>query len=244
MGDTNTFSNSIRGFRSTSSHASDSSSEDGSEDDAPKASTSALKATTAPVKAAADEDNESDADSDDSSSSSASSSSSSSFLSSSSDESADNRRSKGKAVASQRQPFSYSYADSQQGGASATGFGGQEDTEDASNRRPALQRRPSPTREASPPFIQFGPDADMLQNQKAFGNPILWGLLPSDVQAESTLAPEAKEELERAKAKYGRFREHYVSRLIDRFGEELDGIRKKEGSDLKESRLKVLISSI
>lgn len=84
----------------------------------------------------------------------------------------------------------------------------------------------------------------MLENQKAFGKPILWGLLPSDLEDEGGLSEEVRRELEAGRAEYGRFREHYVSRLIDRFGEQLDEIRKKEGSDLKESRLQVLISSI
>jgi hypothetical protein len=53
-----------------------------------------------------------------------------------------------------------------------------------------------------------------------------------------------QQEKQAAEAEYARFREHYVSRLISRFGGSLDQIRTKEGNDLSESRLQVLIRSI
>ena len=112
------------------------------------------------------------------------------------------------------------------------------------------RKRPrTPPREASPPFIQFGPSESAAfappsasTSYRAIGKPILWGLIASD----SDITPTEQEKVleERQRAHYAKFREHYVSRLIDRFGGSLDEIRRKEGEDLKESRLAVLIRAI
>lgn len=89
-------------------------------------------------------------------------------------------------------------------------------------------------------MIQFGLSADDAKYARALGKPILWGHLPSDVAED----PNLQQEQQAAEAEYAKFREHYVSRLISRFGGSLDQIRQKEGNDLSESRLQVLIRSI
>ena len=43
---------------------------------------------------------------------------------------------------------------------------------------------------------------------------------------------------------YAKWRAYYVSRMVARFGGSLDDIRKKEGKDLSNNRLEMLISSI
>lgn len=127
----------------------------------------------------------------------------------------------------------------------------------------AISKRPEMTRPNDPPYIQFGADADAYSNIRAFGKPILWGLLPGDLPSTSspTFADEdeedenrqenermkeiIKEETSKSEERYLKFREDYVSKMINRFGSSLDSIRIKEGETImKESRLKVLIDSI
>lgn len=120
----------------------------------------------------------------------------------------------------------------------------------------ARAKRPEMTKPSDPPYIQFGADADLAHNARAFGKPILWGLLPGDTPAASTSASvfddetdersKAIIEAEKAKAeeRYLKFRDDYVSKMISRFGGSLDAIRQKEADTMKESRLQVLIQSI
>lgn len=90
-------------------------------------------------------------------------------------------------------------------------------------------------------MIQFGLSADDAKYARALGKPILWGHLPGDGSVED---PALEQDKQAAEAEYARFRQHYVSRLVSRFGGSLDQIRTKEGSDLSENRLQVLIRSI
>lgn len=136
---------------------------------------------------------------------------------------------------------------------------------DASAAAPsgAPAKRPEMTRPNDPPYIQFGADADAAYNIRAFGKPILWGLLPGDTLSTSSglfndenhgegegddgddrMKAIREQERQKAEERYLKFREDYVSKMISRFGSSLDQIRVKEGETMKESRLKVLIDSI
>ena len=205
-----------KGKKAESSSSSSDSSDDAEE--------TAKKA--APVAAVADDGNDSD------SSSASSSSSSSSFLTTSSDEE-DERI---------QQPRS----GRQSAAAVANANGNDSVATPFSFDAPASgrPRAPSPTRPPSPPLIQFGLSADDAKYARALGKPILWGHLPSDSTSNLPVDPAIEREQQAAEADYARFREHYVSRLISRFGGSLDQIRTKEGNDLSESRLQVLIRSI
>ena len=166
-----------------------------------------------------------------SSSDSESDSSTSSFLSSSSAETSHPTAASGPDAASIRlKQSSFAHANDQINGSSR-------------------KRVRTPPREPSPPYLQFGssemnsftpPTAST--SYRAIGKPILWGLLPHDLDSTPTQQEAILEQ--RQRERYAKFRQHYVSRLIDRFGGALDDIRKKEGQDLKESRLAVLIKAV
>lgn len=206
-----------KGKKAESSSSSSDSSDNDEEQPAKKA---------APVAAVADDGNDSD-----SSSASSSSSSSSSFLTTSSDEE-DERIQQPR---SGRQSAAVANANGNDSIATPFSF------DAPASGRP---RAPSPTRPPSPPLIQFGLSADDAKYARALGKPILWGHLPSDSTSSLPVDPAIEKEQQAAEADYARFREHYVSRLISRFGGSLDQIRTKEGNDLSESRLQVLIRSI
>lgn len=142
------------------------------------------------------------------------------------------------------------------------------DDEDGNQQETTRGKRPEMTRPSDPPFVQFGADADLAYNVRAFGKPILWGLLPGDVPPSSSDAGGAslfandneegggekderskamiEQERQKASERYSRFREDYVSKMISRFGGSLDMIRQREGDTIMKSgnRLKVLIESI
>ncbi|KAK9897982.1 hypothetical protein P389DRAFT_210347 [Cystobasidium minutum MCA 4210] len=240
----------------SSSDSSSSSDEESSDDDEePVASTSKIATGTSQAKSASalavsangkgKASASSEEDSDDDGNSSDSSSSSSSFLTTS-DEEEDmpaprNTRGQGTQGSAADGASTYSQQHS--------GTAGQEDS--------SRGKRPEMTKPNDPPYIQFGADADLAHNVRAFGKPILWGLLPGDVPSTSTSASvfdndetdersKAIIEAEKAKAeeRYLKFRDDYVSKMISRFGGSLDVIRQKEADTMKESRLQVLIQSI
>lgn len=164
-----------------------------------------------------------------------SSSSSSSFLSSSS------------ASSSRRPPNRH--AQRAQQAQAANGYAPTnpfQDSETATQSR--RQRSPSPTRPASPPHLlaSFTPEAEPPFPGRVAGKPILWGLVRGDAAGGSsdTSEEKRKEHEEAEEQAYLAFRSHYMGRLISRFGSSLDAIRQKEGSDLKEDRLRVLIRSV
>jgi len=104
-------------------------------------------------------------------------------------------------------------------------------------------------REASPPYLLFGNAADNnSEAYRALGKPILHPHLPEDnaLSAEDSAqrAAQIAAEEEQAKAEYMQFREFYVSRMVSRYGNQLDEIRKKEGDTLSERRLGMLIAAV